>query len=230
VTLTPLPWDTEFFGVPIASADLTATPLEEAVHIARTSGLACVYLFAPADRRESVQAAVRAGGRLVALREELSNDRPLTLGPPTQNAVRLASRADRAEVRALAERLASYSRFASDPRFGPDRASAMYRIWADRCLDDGVVALERGGGGLVGVTSHDGRADVALVYVAPEVAQRGVGQDLIRRALEVTDATQATVTTDASNVRALRLYQGLGFRTVAVTAIVHLWTDEVVDD
>jgi ribosomal protein S18 acetylase RimI-like enzyme len=224
MSIEQLSWDSEFFGVPVGRADLGRVEIDDVIRDAREGGLACVYLTVPGDRRDLVSVSIRIGGRFVAFREELAVSLPLERRAVAD--ARLAAPGDRRTVRSLAQRLAPQSRFAADPRFGLARSNAMYAAWADRCLDEGTVAIASRDEGFVGVTTDDGTVDVALVYVDPSASGRGLARTLVAKALDGSAAERARVVTDVSNVRALRAYQSLGFRPIAVGAVVHLWLDE----
>jgi ribosomal protein S18 acetylase RimI-like enzyme len=104
----------------------------------------------------------------------------------------------------------------------------MYRIWARRCLDEGVVAVSEGDpAGFVGARARCGEARVELVYVGEDAGGRGLGRALVRTALAAAACGRASVATQVGNVAALRLYESLGFRTRATRAILHLWLDEL---
>jgi ribosomal protein S18 acetylase RimI-like enzyme len=223
-------WDSEFFAVRIGSADLGHERLETALRNAREAGVECLYLTADADQLDVIAGVARRRARLVTVRHTLSRNGNGVVPSNANHAVELASRADEARIRQLAEDLAPYSRFAADPRFEQARVAAMYRVWADRCLADGVVSVGPEGTGFVGITLDEGTAHVALVYVDGGSSGRGLGRALLAAALEAAGERPAEVATDAGNVAAARMYQSAGFRTKSMKAIFHLWLDELRDD
>ena len=102
----------------------------------------------------------------------------------------------------------------------------MYRIWGQKCLEEGAVALPAEGDGLVGARPFEGAVHVELVWLDPAARGRGLAGALVGAALEPFHPTVVRVATQAGNVPALRLYETLGFRTTKVTSILHLWLDE----
>jgi GNAT superfamily N-acetyltransferase len=223
--VTPLAWDSDFFGVSIARADAEVPELDSVLEKARSEGIELVYLTAPAMSVHAVTAAVRRGGRVVDIRAELDVSE---LAPAPDARARIATVADRDGVERDAVTLSSRSRFAKDPRIPVERVREMYRIWARRCLDEGVVAVPDGqGSGLVGVIPGAEAAHVVLVFVDAGSAGRGLGRALLDSALAAAGATSARVSTQAGNVPALRLFEGAGFRVRSVEAVLHLWLDEV---
>jgi len=223
VRLTTLPWDSEFFGVSIARAVLEEAELAEIVAAAREESVECLYLVVPEANPAIVAAAVAAGATFVDLRAELGRELP---PPEPTGRTRLATSADVGWVLTLSADLADFSRFRADPRFPRTRIGEMYRIWARRCLDDGVVVVpESEAAGFVGAQLDGGETHIELVYVAPEARGQRFGQALVGDALAALPARRAHVATRAGNSASQRLYQSLGFRTESVEAVLHLWLD-----
>jgi ribosomal protein S18 acetylase RimI-like enzyme len=219
-----LEWDTDFFGVRIGRADLADETVAAAVDAARRERVECLYLAAPAERPDLVTEAARAGALLVDVRLELDAE-PGELAP--QSGVRIAGAGDGELVEQLAAELSTHSRFRADPRFDEGRVAEMYRIWARRCLADGVAVLAEDGRGLVAASRSGDEARLDLVYVSPESSGRGLGAALAREVLRVLDAPRALVVTQAGNVPALRMYESLGFRARAAGALLHLWLGDL---
>jgi ribosomal protein S18 acetylase RimI-like enzyme len=225
-TVRPRPWDSTFFGAQIFEAHVRKDSVHEAVDEAVAAGAECLYLFIDADDLAGIEAAVRSGARLVDLRVELEgrvDDAIDATGAPT----RRATRADRAVLLPQTTELATESRFARDARIPPERVRAMYEIWLDRCLDEGVVAVPAGhGGGFVGARQDGDVARIELVYVDAASRGQGLGRALIQEAARFIDAATARVVTQMGNVGAQRLYQSLGLRSRGTLAVLHLWLDE----
>jgi ribosomal protein S18 acetylase RimI-like enzyme len=218
-----LPWDSEFFAVKIARATLGEMSLAEAVKTARQDGVECLYITVPGAALESLGEAMRAGAELVDLRTELSG----TVDSSAESRVRAATAADLPLLEPMAERLAESSRFRADVHFEADAVAEMYRIWIRRCLDEGVVVVsEDEASGFVGARRKGEEADIELVYVAPEARGAKLAHRLVAAAVHELGTAAARVATQAGNVAAQRLYQGLGFRTQSVEAVLHLWLRE----
>jgi GNAT superfamily N-acetyltransferase len=215
-----LDWDSEFFGVRIARAEVDGD-LEQVIERARAEAIDCVYLFIPGISLDPAAAAIRRGAILTDLRLVLER-----VGPPSlESTARCASAADAATVEKLAVCLARFSRFSRDPRFAGVRVDEMYRLWARSCLEQGVVTLAPEDDGLVGVRAVGDVARVELVYVGPESSGGGVAKSLIASALAETGASRAEVGTQFGNVAALRAAEALGFRVRSATTILHAWLD-----
>jgi len=222
--VTHLGWDSEFFGVTVGRADVDEDSVKRAVEEAVEQGVECLYLFVRDARPPALAYALRSGGRLVDVRVELD----LHTSPTLPDGIRRADRRECLELLPLARSLADESRFSADPRFAADAVRAMYDIWLGRCFDDGIVVVpDRGLGGFVGVRPIEEGISVDLVYVDARSRGQGLGARLLSGAVAISGAARARIATQAWNITAQRLYQGVGFRTASIQAIVHLWLDEV---
>lgn len=222
-----LPWDTQFFGVPIGRARVAqADALTSAIAAAQEHAVECLYVIVPEGDAHAVGAAIRAGGVLTALRLVLEHRGDPSSTQPGD--VRAATPKDSAHVVELSAALARFSRFAQDPRFTRERIEGMYRTWVLDDLRDGKVFVDaRGSGGMLALSRRAEALAVDLVYV--DDAARGTG--LARALLDAAVATAAggivTVATDVRNLNAVRLYESAGFRAGSLDAILHLWLDDV---
>jgi ribosomal protein S18 acetylase RimI-like enzyme len=220
--VTPLTWDSEFFGISIARARVHEGSVENAVEEAVAQGIECLYLFVPVAESLALSDALRRGGRLVDLRVELDLRTPLSL----PGGIRRADQSENTALLPLARRLAGESRFSADPRFAADAVAVMYEVWLERCFDEGIVVVpERSFDGFVGARPIDDGISIDLVYVNAHSRGQGLGGQLVRAAVAIAGAAEARVATQAANIAAQRLYQSLGFRTASIQAVVHLWLD-----
>jgi GNAT superfamily N-acetyltransferase len=220
--VVPLPWDSEFFGVSIATSRLVDDGFDHVRAEAAAQGIDCLYVFVPDARPAAVAAAVRGGAQLVDLRLRLD----LRGSVRMPSGVRTARTDETERLRPFARRLATSSRFSSDPRFPEERIAAMYDIWLDRCIGEGVVVVpEDALAGFVGARIAGGAASVDLVFVDRPFRGKGLASRLVRAAVAQTGAGSGTVVTQAWNVAAQRAYQDVGFRAASLEAILHLWLD-----
>lgn len=224
--MNPLEWDSEFFGLDIARADLAAEPLDAALADARAAGIELLYVFAPGDRLPLVREAVLRGARPLELRSEL--DLALDAPPSLPAGVRLAAPADEPALFELADAFSASSRFRLDDRFPQERIAEMYRRWVRRCLDEGAVVVpSTEPAGFGGVRVADGVASYDLLYVAPGSRGGGTARELVLGGLAAVGATAARTTMQLSNLPVQRLFQRVGFRVAEVQVVLHLWLDEV---
>ena len=131
--VTPLEWDSEFFGVSIARAEIDDDNVGCAVEKATAQGVQCLYLVIPGAHPSSVADAIGRGGRLVDIRMTLE----LETRVPPPSGVRLADARDLAVLMTLARSLSRSSRFSLDPRFSPKRSPRCTRRgWNGACAKE----------------------------------------------------------------------------------------------
>jgi hypothetical protein len=155
----PLPWDSEFFGFPIARVELQGaddTALAAIEDEARDKGIRCAYgTLSPEDTTTSVLAQ-RHGHRLVEVAITLSHADGVYEPPPTPSKVREGSLDDLPLLADAIDTLGPWSRFGADPRFGAAAARRMFRAWVERAItaEDRMLSISEDEHGITGVSSH----------------------------------------------------------------------------
>jgi ribosomal protein S18 acetylase RimI-like enzyme len=220
-----LPWDSQFFGVTIGRAEVAEDrDLEAVIAAARESEVACLYVVVPGAETAAVEAAIRAGSILTALRLVLEHQGEASLIQASE--VRRATVKDSAQIMGLSAKLAPFSRFAQDERFERERIEEMYRIWALNCLRDGEVFVGGAGhDGMLALARRAGPLTIDLVYVDDAARGTGLGRALLDAAVATAGGHATSVVTDVRNLTAVRLYESAGFRARSLDAILHLWVD-----
>ena len=232
-----LDWDSEFFGRRIASftgAPRDRAEFEQVLEWCRKEQVACVYLRSDVEDLATRRLAEDHGFRLVDLRVtyelELGKDPPKRAAAPPN--VRLARKDDVPDLRALAAASHTNTRFWSDERFPRDRCAELYATWIEKSVEGyaDVVLVGEHDGRVAGYFScsrkADGRGEVGLVAVSPEARGRGLARSLTDRALEwfrESRCARVVVATQGSNVPGRRLYENMGFRSVALELWHHGW-------
>jgi|694.fasta_scaffold129295_3 dTDP-4-amino-4,6-dideoxy-D-galactose acyltransferase len=239
---TLLPWDTQFWGFPVArlaAATLTTATAEEAVAWCSRHGVRCLYFLAAGSCHTTLALAAEHGFRFVDIRVELARAllEPLPARAPAGSIrVRPAAPDDLPELRRLAAASHHDSRFFKDDRFEAARAQDLYREWVARdfarhevlvCESPakpgvacGYVSCE------IDTDRREGR--IGLIAVAADRKAAGFGSALVAAALHrFSDAqlSYARVVTQGTNVAALRLYERSGFLTSQVGLWFHKWFD-----
>jgi dTDP-4-amino-4,6-dideoxy-D-galactose acyltransferase len=218
-----LEWDSEFWGVRIAQV---SDPEVDAW--ARANGIACAYLLVPAADSEAVRRAEEAGFRLMDVRVEL--DTPTAR---SEQPVRPHEAGDVERLRAIARRNHGDTRFYADAHFPRERADELYDTWIRRSCEgwaDVVLVAHVDGeaAGYVSVHEREQVASIGLIGVDELARGRGIGESLVRGALDWAAGrglARCTVVTQGRNVGAQRLFQRCGFRTSSVSLWFHKWWD-----
>lgn len=231
-----LPWDTTFFGFPVART-LLAEPLAPGVKDilgwCEDRGVRCLYHLSDAESVLSNAAVEAKGFVLVDVRHELELDvkRLVAQGPAGSPplAVRLRTSSRDVGLRALASAALRNSRFARDPGFPADRVGQLPDRWLDRAMERGrVFAAEEGGvsTGLVSLEPEDdGGVRIGILGVDPVCQSRGVGRGLLAAAVQWAAENGYLTVRVATQGRAqsLRTYENMGFRTSSVHVWHHRW-------
>ena len=233
-----LEWDTEFFGRRIGrvvGARLTEEMASRALGWCEDCRIDCLYFLADPSDPVTAGVAEDNGFRLVDVRMTLG--RRLRAKPAPAHgrgavSVRSFAPDDLPTLRELARQNHTDSRFYFDGAFPPSRCDALYETWIAKSCDgyaDAVLVAhgqERPAGYITCVVDDDGRGEIGLVGVAPEVRGQGVGTSLVEAAVEWfadNGVEHVRVVTQGRNVAAQRLYQKCGFLAESVELWFHRW-------
>jgi hypothetical protein len=145
-----LEWDSAFFDVPIARADLngaTADTLRAVEAEARGQGISCLYATLEPTDEAAAYLIQTFGYRLVEV--SINFERPgIPFTPkPSSSVVRPGTPDDLPALEPAIRTMAAWSRYAADPRFGPEAARRMHQAWVERAA--------HGTGDRALVVSHD---------------------------------------------------------------------------
>lgn len=237
-----LPWDSEFFGLPIGrviptklSEELATRLLQEALR----AGLQCLYFEASPDDPMTVIIAEKYDFSLVDVRVVLEHpfDRRPAPAPryllPPELIVNAPREDELPRLREISAQISYTSRFTFDQKFVRGASERLYHIWIEKACQGWanrvLVARWHEAGeaaGLIACALRDRTAHIQLAGVHLEHRQRGVGTALVQAALDWARARQThsmQVITQARNVPAQRLYQQMGFFTRSMTLYYHKW-------
>jgi len=146
--------------------------------------------------------------------------------------VRAATIKDAPMLRLMVKGLFRDSRFYNDPFFTYREADRFYQEWIENSLYDSTVStfiVDRCGFITCRKLSKK-RGDISLVGVTPGKQGKGVGHNLVYKALDwfkSTGADTVTVRTQANNIKAMNFYIGMGFKVkdIDITAGIILKKD-----
>ncbi|MCW2954492.1 MAG: putative acetyltransferase [Conexibacter sp.] len=233
----PLPWDSEFFGLPIARVPATAGDaerLDAAVRQCERDGIRCAYLLVDAAQESASALAQERGFVLRDVRVEL--DRPIgaadNIPAPAPAPIAPAVPEQTTALERLTRERFTISRFFADPRFPQERCSELYVQFLRRGLapDSRRQTLVLGaalGYVVCHLDEESGVGTIELIATARD-SPRGAGGGLVRAASAVfatAGMRSATVVTQGRNVAAQRTYQGAGYRTCRTSLWFHRWFD-----
>ena len=185
-------------------------------------------MLVDAGHVDESRAAQQAGFQLVDVRIELHRPTAAERAP-----VREHREEDVEALRAIARASHGDTRFYADPRFPRKRCDDLYDVWISRSCDgwaEAVLVPDEKGPAAGYVTVHVDearqRGSIGLIAVAPEARGRGVGETLVRAAVDWCHGRalrEILVVTQGRNVNAQRVFQRCGFRTSTVGLWFHKW-------
>jgi len=230
-----LDWDSEFFGFPIGSADLAAADRDQLTAIdaeARSLGIRCLYgALEPTEAPNSILLQ-ECGWRLVeaATMFDLRTDEP-PIPCPDGVVVRIGTTDDLDPLADAIERLAPWSRFAADPRFGIEAARRLQWAATERAARDTSGQHELV---VADLFDHPVAFITRCLEPSPRVDAVGTtaeGSGAARYLIEHARAWAGDVALlggpiAARNVHALRYVSHCGYRVRAVTYKYHRWLDD----
>lgn len=232
---TALAWDTEFFGLPIGRIDLDGADtaaIEAAEAEARAEGLLCLYgSHDPGDVEHTIRVQ-RAGYRFVeaATTFTLGLTEPPIPRPPGVS-VRLGTAADLPALAEAVDKLAPWSRFAVDLRFGLEAARRLQAAWVERAAtsttgEHSLVVAEDHSGVLAFITRASDPEPI-VDTVATTAPGSGAARYLIEDARAwAGDRPLLGGPIAARNVSSLRYVSHCGYRVSGVRYLYHRWLDE----
>jgi dTDP-4-amino-4,6-dideoxy-D-galactose acyltransferase len=232
---TYLNWDSEFFGRRIARANhkhLDDATLQELLRWCVANRIECLYFLADSDDSQTTHLAETNGFLLADVRMTFERTLREISIVPTSVAVRPAQEEDLEPLRAIARTAHRDTRFYFDRRFERVKCDLLYETWIEksfRGFAQSVLVAEVDQKPAGYITSHrrGDEAQVGLMGVAERNRGIGLGSILVQHFLSLAmreGAERATVTTQARNVRAQRLYQRSGFVTSSCELWYHRWS------
>lgn len=228
----PLPWDSEFFQIPIGRVRYEANcarTLSKAVEAADSDRTRCLYLLCPAEDVHTLHAALDLGFRPYDVRIELG--RSLTDSRPEPAAAREANVADEPALARLARERFKDTRFFADSHFPRTRCRDLYVAWLRRGLSTAPLrrtftVADAQGFIVCRFDARSGTGTIELVAVAQPANRREVSTVLVRAAeneFVAAGLANAQVATQGRNAPAQRLYQRQGYVTTSVNIWLHRW-------
>lgn len=240
-----LSWDSEFFGVGIGRVDLgdlgdLGDPAPAALaalaaidDLARADGVSCLYASVdPADVAATIQLQ-QAGYLLVEVALDLRHPTSrLARTPDTTAVVRTGTPDDLEPLSPLLDRLAPWSRYAVDPRFGAEAARRMQAAWAARAAGpdpDRFLLVSEDDGEIVGFcTGSTFQGELPRIdLIATTRPGREVAEGLVdARFAGFPLGSSMGGPIAARNIASLRFVLGMGYGVATCRYMFHKWLDE----
>lgn len=231
----PLPWDSDFFGFGIGRVELAGadrSSVEQVEAEARRAGILCLYGHLDPDEHETSFTVQTFGYRLVeaSARFDLPRGHEVPR-PETDAVVRRGTEEDLPAVEPAMAKLARWSRYAVDPRFGLDAARRMNVAWIGRAArsvgDEHRLTVAEDHRGVVAFMGMGRNPRPFADTVATTAPGSGAVQMLMREAFEwAGDDGLGCGWAASRNIGSFRFVEGCGFRVAEVRYVYHRWLDE----
>ena len=232
-----LQWDSDFFGVPVASLDgghLQAETSKIVFDWCLKENIRCLYFLADGTDPHTLQCAFNAGFKFIDVRVEMEYDlnNVLKTEIPSLKIKQVTKKEQLNNILAFASKSHTDSRFFKDLNFDRIKCEKLYEEWIDRDFEKGNV---------LGFFPDDGEivkgyitftmmspdfARIGLIAVEDQFRGKGVGLELLSETIAKSkklNAKKLIVVTQASNTSALRLYEKAGFRMSDAKLWFHKW-------
>jgi dTDP-4-amino-4,6-dideoxy-D-galactose acyltransferase len=230
-----LAWDTEFFGFPVGRVSLDGADAQTLAKLdddARDLGLLCLYgSLDPIDAQTSYLVQ-QHGYRFVdaATTFDLKLHEPPIPQPPGVS-VRLGDADDLPGMADMITKLGDWSRFAVDPRFGPEVARRMQAAWIERAATCGTgeyqLVVAEDDTGIIAFISRAAEPHPVVDTVGTTAQGSGAARYLIEDARSwAGDKPLLGGPIAARNVNALRYVSHCNYRVCKVRYLYHRWLDE----
>lgn len=231
-----LPWDSEFFGVSIGKVDLTDVSEADLAAIgteARDRAFDCVYgqLDPSEDKDYTALKVQQHGHQLVEINLLMGRpDKPFAR-VPTESTTRIATEADMETLLDSLDRLAPWSRFGADPRFGKAAARRMHQAWVERAISDDhrMLAIAEDEDGVTGLSTqiNEGPTGAPCVDLMGVVKPgKGVSAALMQAFVDwAPDGPVDAGPCAARNIAVLRFLEKHDFTVRKVNYTYHWWRE-----
>ncbi len=234
-----LPWDSDFFGVRIAQVEANRIDQESVIEIfewCSQNDIDCLYYLADPNYNEAIRTAEDNQFHLVDVRvtRQYQFKSMVEISQPeAQCLIRPYRHSDLPDLRKIARKGFTRSRFYSDPCFPQDKCDELYDVWiknscegyADHVLVADIKGLPQGF-----ITCHVRQnrleGDIGLVGVSEQARGQGIGRSLTEYAREWfynQDVNRIFVVTQGVNIVAHKLYDRSGFSIQSIKLWYHKW-------
>jgi ribosomal protein S18 acetylase RimI-like enzyme len=229
--LTPLEWDSTFFGKKIARLQAT-TPAEALAGLRQPTARSydLIYVVLPGD----VPITQPVEGLTLVDQQVVYKHLIDPLATYIKAAAIQTYHPSTPEERfyQLTLRSGHRSRFKVDPRFPQVDFERLYRKWADNAVNRSFAEVvfvykeEQDLQGMMTLVTKNGVGEMQLLAVAEEAGRRGIGLALLQTALhyfQKKGLDHFILATQRDNLPACAFYEKNGFTIQSISNIYHYW-------
>lgn len=228
--VSPLQWDSSFFGLRVAKAEISSNlDIEEIMNMHKYE-YDLIYVFAQQTLTD--ETLQKFNGRLVDNKVILKKN----VGDSESQLIisEYKEKEISKELYNLAIESGNHSRFKIDTRLPADSFERLYKTWINESVNgefaDKVYIYSHSNKiiGFVTVKIELEVGKIGLIAIDESYRGKGVGKQLIYKVesyLKEEDVKILTVATQKNNSAAMKFYQNIGFKEFESTLIYHFIND-----
>lgn len=231
-TCQHLPWDSDFFGYPVARLGSDDGAVLDARRL--TEGISSDVRLAYYSSATPLNDVLIEGWEISMVDRKTTFVKDIHSTALTADFIRPFDDDVLHEERLMQLAIQSglYSRFNVDERIGKENFERMYSLWMQNSLRKQIafeVLISETEGevsGFVTLGEKNGRGDIGIIAVDIHFRGRGIGKALMlaaEHAFAGMGYSTAQVVTQGANIPAIKLYESCGYTVDTVEYYYHLW-------
>jgi ribosomal protein S18 acetylase RimI-like enzyme len=230
-----LDWDSNHFGISIASIDFSdfdIYDINDIIIVSKSKNIKCIYCLIDPNKLDLIHSLSNNNFRFIDIRIVFN----LKIQPhddKSYNKFEIASADDLKIITDWAEKYHNDSRFFKDKNFELIKVKEMYRIWVNNYFNSnsGSVLVYKKEDVLMGYCivsiSANNNGKIELIGVSELYRGIGVGDALVNLSIkwfQERGVENVSVATQGSNLSAIRLYTKSKFLPTEIKSWYHYWS------
>lgn len=219
---TPLPFDSELFGYPVAKKEINED-WDEAQFLEESKAFKLVYLFS--KKPIGIQdARINLVDTKVVFEKKLE-----TVSNPSEIYL-FKNKSIDSRLEQLALQSGVYSRFKTDIRLKNQEFEKLYSLWIKKAFEEDDILCDQKCSGMITLSIKDSKTSIGLFAVAESSRGLGLGTKLIHAAeheAQKQGVKSLRIPTQLANVPACKMYKKLGYQIAETVHVYHFWSQEV---
>lgn len=223
--ITPLPFDSDLFGYPVARK-LWSQGDDEDQFLEQARQFQLVYIFSSTPI-SFVSPRLRHVDTKLSFIKALENSHvPEGISLLGKDSSLLQDASIVQILQFLALESGTYSRFKTDPRLRQGEFEKLYQLWIQKAMSEGNILMAPEMAGMVTFDIKGPHAQIGLIAVHPDHRRKSWGKNLVFAAeaqAVIQGAVSMLIPTQEENSPAVKLYTDLGYELKERTFIYHFW-------
>lgn len=223
-----LSWDSDFFKIKIGRIDLNSDEKEKIqplINKAISEGYQLLYLFADKETEILIDGKTVEPADIKRVYETSVGDKA-----NSENIIADYT-GECKDILSLALQSGLYSRFKTDPNFGPQSFVNLYKKWTESSVNKSIAnyiaVIAEDENQAFGTLKIDGNKGVIGLFAVDENHRRkSLGKKIMQSIFNYVkekNVDELEVATQRQNIEACLFYEKMGFKIKSETFIYHIW-------